>query len=52
MDSSEIIIYQKSDGNIRIDVRLEEESVWLTQLQMAELLGKGRTTITEHIQNN
>lgn len=51
MDSSEIIIYQKSDGNIRIDVRLEEESVWLTQLQMAELLGKGRTTITEHIQN-
>jgi hypothetical protein len=48
--NSEIIIYQK-DGNIKIDVRVEKETVWLTQAQMALLLGKGRTTITEHIQN-
>ncbi len=49
--SSEILIYQNPDGNIKIDVRLEEETVWLTQAQMAMLFGKGRTTITEHIQN-
>jgi len=49
--SSEILIYQNPDGNIKIDVRLEEETVWLTQEQIALLFGKGRTTITEHIQN-
>lgn len=49
--NSEIIIYQNPDGNIKIDVRLENETVWLTQEQMAMLFGKGRTTITEHIQN-
>jgi hypothetical protein len=49
--NSEILIYQNTDGNIKIDVRLEEETVWLTQAQMANLFGKGRTTITEHIQN-
>lgn len=51
MNNSEIIIYQNTEGNIKIDVRLEEETVWLTQAQMADLFGKGRTTITEHIQN-
>ncbi len=49
--NSEILIYQNQDGNIKIDVRLEEETVWLTQDQMAMLFGKARTTITEHIQN-
>jgi hypothetical protein len=49
--SSEIIIYQNQDGNIKIDVRLEEETVWLTQDQMATLFGKGRSTIAEHIAN-
>jgi hypothetical protein len=47
----EILIYQNTDGNIKIDVRLEEETVWLTQDQMALLFGKGRSTITEHIGN-
>jgi len=47
----EILIYQNTDGNIKIDVRLEEETVWLTQDQMATLFGKGRSTITEHIGN-
>jgi len=51
MDTGEIIIYQNSEGTVKIDVRLEEETVWLTQAQMATLFGKGRTTITEHIQN-
>jgi len=49
--NSEIIIYQNQDGNIRIDVRLEQETVWLTQEQIAILFGKARTTVTEHIQN-
>jgi hypothetical protein len=51
MENSEIIIYQNADGNIKVDVRLEDETVWLTQEQMAVLFGKARTTITEHIQN-
>lgn len=49
--TGEILIYQNNEGNIKIDVRLEEETVWLTQDQMAALFGKARTTITEHIQN-
>lgn len=51
MNTGEILIYQNSEGSIKIDVRLEEETVWLTQNQMAALFGKARTTITEHIQN-
>jgi len=48
---SQILIYQSTTGNIKIDVCLENETVWLTQNQMALLFGKGRTTITEHIGN-
>jgi len=48
---SEIIKHQNPDGNIKIDVRLEEETVWLTQDQMATLFCKGRSKITEHIAN-
>ena len=48
---SEIIIYQTEDGLTKIQTRLENETVWLTQVQMAELFGKGRSTITEHINN-
>lgn len=51
MPSSDIIIYQKPDGNIKIDVRLEGETVWLSQAQMAALFGKARSTVAEHIQN-
>jgi hypothetical protein len=51
MNNSQIIIYQTPTGNIKIDVHLENETVWLTQAHMAELFGKGRTTITEHINN-
>ncbi|NGF55816.1 hypothetical protein G5B00_04755 [Parapedobacter sp. SGR-10] len=48
---SDIIIYQSDDGVTRIQTRLEGETVWLTQAQMAELFQKGRTTITEHIKH-
>lgn len=51
MDTSEIVIYQNKEGNIKIEVQLEDENVWLTQAQMALLFGKGRTTILGHIQN-
>ena len=45
--NSEIIIYTDSDGTIRLQVQLEDETVWLTQGQMAILFGKGKATITE-----
>jgi hypothetical protein len=51
MDTGEILIYQNQDGNIKIDVRLEEETVWLTQEQMGLLFGKAKSTINEHILN-
>ena len=50
-NKGEIIIYQSEDGKIRLDVRLENNTVWLTQEQIALLFNKGRTTITEHISN-
>ncbi len=49
--NSEILIYQNKDGNIKIDVRLEEETVWLTQAQICELFQKSKATISEHIKN-
>ncbi len=49
--TSDILIYQNPDGNIKIDVRLQEETVWLTQAQMGQLFGKDKRTISEHISN-
>jgi hypothetical protein len=49
--TSDILIYQNQDGNIKIDVRLQEETVWLTQAQMGQLFGKDKRTISEHISN-
>ena len=51
MNTGEILIYQNQEGNIKIDVQLNDETVWLTQAQIALLFGKGRSTITEHIAN-
>ncbi|MFA4850922.1 MAG: RhuM family protein [Bacteroidales bacterium] len=51
MNTGEIIIYQNKEGNIKIDVRIGEETVWLTQEQMATLFGKAKSTINEHIKN-
>lgn len=50
-EQGNIVIYQSEDGNIRLDVRLEDKTVWLTQEQIAMLFNKGRSTITEHISN-
>ena len=44
-----VIIYQSEDGVVRLDVRLEDKTVWLTIDQMTELFGKSRSTINEHI---
>lgn len=51
MNTGEIIIYQNTEGNIKIDVRLEEETVWLTQAQLCDLFQKSKSTISEHIKN-
>lgn len=49
--TSDILIYQNTDGNIKIDVRLENETVWLTQAQLQQLFDKSKSTISEHIKN-
>jgi len=49
--NSEIIIYTAPDGTTKLQVQLENETVWLTQDQMAMLFGKAKSTINEHIKN-
>ena len=49
--NSSIIIYQSEDGNTCIDVKLENETVWLTQQQLCDLYQTSRTNIVEHIQH-
>lgn len=49
--SSEIILYKSIDGSTKIDVILENETVWLTQKQMSKLFQKSQSTINEHIKN-
>lgn len=51
MEETNIIIYQTEDGVTKIETRLENETVWLTIEQMAELFQKSRSTINEHILN-
>ena len=51
MEENKIVIYQTEDGQTQIDVRLENETVWLTQAQMVELFKSSRTNILEHIQH-
>ena len=46
-----VLIYQAEDGHTRVDVRFEDETVWLSQQQMAELFHTSRTNIVEHIRN-
>ena len=47
----EVIVYQSSDGLTRVDVRFQDETVWLTQQQMTELFQTSRTNIVEHIRH-
>ena len=48
-NKSEIIIYQTEDGKVKIDCRLNYDTLWLTQAQIADLFGRDRTVITKHI---
>ncbi len=50
-NKSELIIYQTEDGQTRLQVKMENETVWLTQDQMSELFEKSKSTINEHIKN-
>jgi hypothetical protein len=47
----QIIIYQSEDGRTKLDVRLDGQTVWLSQKQLAELFGKAKGTISEHIKH-
>ncbi len=51
MSDNQIIIYQDANGLTKLQVEIGEDSVWLSQEQMAELFNKSRSTITEHIKN-
>jgi len=50
-NQSSFILFKTEDDKISVDVRFEDETVWLSQEQMAQLFGKGRSTIAEHIGN-
>lgn len=50
-NKGEVIIYQSEDGLTHIDVKLEDDTIWLTQQQMAELFQSSRTNVVEHIRN-
>ena len=47
----QVILFQAADGQVSLDVRLEEDTVWLSQAQMAELFGRERSVITRHVRN-
>jgi len=47
--TSQIVIYQTKDGQTKLDVCLEDETVWLTQMQICELFKKSKATVSEHI---
>lgn len=51
METSNIIIYQSEDGITKIETRLEDETVWLTQAQLCDLFQKSKSTISQHIKN-
>ena len=48
---SQMIIYQNEEGKIKVDVRFEDNSIWLSVAQLCELFGKAKSTISEHITN-
>lgn len=47
----EVILYEAPDGQVRVDVRLDHETVWLNQEQMGQLFGRERSVITKHVRN-
>lgn len=51
MEENKMIIYTSIDGQTRIDVRLEDETLWLTQAQMCELYQTSKSNVSEHIKH-
>ena len=51
MEENKIDIYRSADGKVELNVKLEKDTVWLTQNQMAELFGVDRTSVVRHIGN-
>jgi len=49
INNSNILIYQTHNGNIKVDVHFEDETLWLSQSQICEVFGKAKSTISEHI---
>lgn len=47
----EVVVYEADNGEVRLDVRLDQDTVWLTQRQMADLFGRDRSVVTQHIRN-
>jgi len=47
----EVVVYEAPDGEVRVDVRLERETVWLSLTQMAELFGRDKSVISRHLRN-
>lgn len=50
-ETRQIVLYEARDGEIKLEVSLEDETLWLTQAQMTELFGRDRSVITRHINN-
>ena len=50
-NGSSIVLYTTDDGNTQLEVKLEKDTVWLTQSQMAELFDKDQSVIARHIKN-
>ena len=51
MKENKVIIYTANDGKTKIDVKLEEENLWLTQTQMCELYPTSKSNVSEHIKH-
>ena len=48
---SQFLIYQNQEGDVKIDVRFQDETIWLSQAEMSVLFSKNKRTISEHISN-
>jgi hypothetical protein len=48
---SELVLYRSTDGTVRLDVQLEQETIWLSQSQIADLFDAERSVITKHLRN-
>lgn len=49
--NSEVSIYQSPNGDVKLDVRLEQDTVWLTLMQLSELFGRDKSVISRHFRN-